>query len=269
MTGYANARRKERDEIIRGFTGRVRPQLFGYVGHDSTKATSRRQRNSISLHSPGHGQPMKTLVLFAVSAMAVLSASANAQVESNALVITSPANGTVVAPGQIIIVSVTINSGTYPNGIGILGGEAGGPAVMLPPISGASPLSFSVTIPANAFPGKFTISAAGDDSSSGVLQTSYDVTLDVERTDSPVSLRVDPPSIHFQQIGQSLPINVTGVYADGSWHGLTRSSLLQMTSSNTAIAAVTSNSIKAVSPGKATIQVSYGSLTASVPIYVP
>jgi len=212
---------------------------------------------------------MKTSTLFAIGMMALLPAISNAQVESNALVITSPANGTVVAPGQIITVSVTINSGTYPNGIGILGGEDGGPAVMLPPVSGTSPLSFSVTIPANAFPGKFTISAAGDDSSSGVLQTSYDVTLDVERTDSPVSLRVDPPSMHFQHVGQSLPLNVTGVYADGSWHGLTRSSLLQMTSSNTAIATVTNNSIKAVSPGNATIQVSYGSLTASVPIYVP
>lgn len=211
---------------------------------------------------------MKTLILFAVSAMAVLSASANAQVESNALVITSPANGTVVAPGQIITVSVTINSGTYPSGIGILGGEAGGPAVMLPPISGASPLSFSVTIPANAFPGKFTISAAGDDSSSGVLQTSYDVTLDVERTDSPVSLRVDPTSMHFQHVGQSLSLKVTGVYADGSWHGLTHSPLLQMTSSDTAVAKITNGAVKAVSLGNTTIQVKYERLSASVPIYV-
>jgi hypothetical protein len=87
--------------------------------------------------------------------------------------------------------------------------------------------------------------------------------------DTPVSLRVDPPSMHFQHVGQSLPLNVTGVYADGSWHGLTHSSLLRMTSSNTVIANITNGSIEAVSPGSATIQVTYGSLTVSVPTYVP
>jgi hypothetical protein len=206
---------------------------------------------------------------------ALLSASLNAQAfRGTALVITSPTNGTVVAPGQTITVAVTVNSRTYPHGVAIVGGEDGGPSVMEAPgsglssVLGPSTLSFSVTIPTNAFPGRFGISALGPDSS-GTVQGSYEVTLDVERTDTPVSLRVDPPSMHFQHVGQSLRLNVIGVYADGSWHGLTQSSRLQMTSSNTGIAAVTNGSIKAVSPGNTTIQVSYGSLTASVPIYVP
>jgi hypothetical protein len=209
---------------------------------------------------------MKTLARLAVGAMALLSMTANAQVDSNALVITSPANGTVVAPGQTITVSVTINSGTYPSGITIIGGEPGGPSVLLPPVSAASPMSFSVTIPANAFPGTFTISAGGTDPS-GVLQTSYDVVLDVERTDSPVSLRVDPPSFHIQE-GQSLPVRVVGVYADGSWQGLTQSSRLQLTSSNAAVATVQNGVVTATGVGNADIEISYDTLTTMAAVAV-
>jgi hypothetical protein len=43
----------------------------------------------------------------------------------------------------------------------------------------------------------------------------------VERADTPVSLRIDPGSFHIKQ-GQSLPLTVFEVYADGSWHGLTK-----------------------------------------------
>lgn len=215
---------------------------------------------------------MKTSTFLAIGIIAFLSATANAQVESNALVITSPANGTVVAPGQIVTVLVTANSGTYPGGIVILGGEDGGPSVTQEPASGLAPvtspsaLSFSVTIPAKAIPGNFTLSAAGTDPS-GVLQTSYDVTLDVERTDAPVSLRVDPPSFHIEQ-GQSLQLSVIGVYADGSWQGLTHSSKLQTTSSNTAVATVQNGSVTATGVGNANIQISYASLTANASVVV-
>ena len=105
--------------------------------------------------------------------------------------------------------------------------------------------------------------------SSGTLDTSAAITLDVEQSGSPASLRVDPPSIHFQNVGQSLPLTVIGLYADGSRQGLTQSSLLQVSSNNTAIATVQDRSIKASSPGNTDIQVSYGSLKVSVPVYVP
>jgi len=202
----------------------------------------------------------------------LLSTGAGAQARSNALVITSPANGTVVAPGQTISVSITVNSGTYPGGVVVVGGEDGGPGVMEAPASGMSPVSspasvsISITIPTNAFPGKFGITATGVNPS-GVLQGSFEVVLDVERTDSPVSLRVDPPSLHIQQ-GQTLRLSVTGVYADGSWHGLTHSSSLQMTSSNAAVATVQDGSVTAAGIGNANIQISYPGLTANAPVVV-
>jgi hypothetical protein len=213
---------------------------------------------------------MRTLTLLAMGAMVLLSASSGAQTfRSTALVITSPATGTVVAPGQTVSVSVTVNSGPYPNGISIVGGQGGGGAeVMAGPLSGTS-LTFTVTVPANAPPGPLEISALGPDSS-GTVDASAAVTLDVERTDSPVSLRVSPSSMNFSGVGRSLSLTVIGVYADGSWQSLSNSSLLKVISSNAAVATPTSNdSIKAVGPGNTTIQVSYGSLAATVPIYVP
>lgn len=183
------------------------------------------------------------------------------------LVVTAPTNGTVVAPGQTITVSVTVKSGTYPNGVAIIGGQVDGPMVTAGPLSGSS-LSFSVTIPANANPGLLSITAGGTDSS-GTLDSSASVTLDVERTDTPVSLRVDPPSMHFAYLGQSLPLTVIGVYADGSWHGLTQSSILQISSTNTAVATASGGSITASGAGNTTLQISYGSLTATVAVYVP
>jgi hypothetical protein len=211
------------------------------------------------------------IILLGMAAV-LLSTRAGAQTRSNTLVITSPANGTVVAPGQTITVSITVNSGTYPYGVVVVGGEDAGPGVMEAPASGMSPVSspstvsISIAIPTNAFPGKFGITATGA-TSLGVLQSSYEVVLDVERTDSPVSLRVDPPSFHIQQ-GQTLQLSVIGVYADGSWHGLTHASSLQMTSSNTAVATVQNGSVTAAGIGNANIQISYAGLTANAPVVV-
>lgn len=211
---------------------------------------------------------MKTLAMAVIGIAAVVSSmAARAQLihQGNALVITSPANGTVVNPGETITVLVAVNSGTYPKGVAILGGETSGPGVTAGPLSGSS-LSFSVTIPANADSGPFQISANGIDSS-GNFDASFRVTLDVERTDTPVSLRIDPQSFHIQQ-GQSLPLTVFGVYADGSWHELTQSSRLQVTSSNTAVAAVQNGTIAGNGAGNAAIQIAYEGVSASASVVV-
>lgn len=211
---------------------------------------------------------MKTWIVTTIGmVVALFSSATSAQpARGNSLAITSPSGGTVVTPGQTISVSVVVNSGTYPNGIGIVGGQDGGGTMMIAgPLSGSS-LTFAVTIPADALPGPLGISATGTDAS-GTLDASAEVSLDVERTDTPVSLRVSPPSFHVQQ-GQSLPLTVFGVYADGSWQGLTESSRLQTSSSNTVVATVQNGSVVAGEPGNANIQISYDGLTATVPVVV-
>jgi len=212
---------------------------------------------------------MRIWTIAAAGIVALASANtASAVARAYPLVITNLTNGTVVAPGQTITVSVTIKTGTYPNGITVVGGQVDGPTVILTPVT-TSPASFSVTIPSNAIFGPYTITAIGMDST-GTTDTSAAITLDVEQTTTaPVSLRVDPSSIHFAYIGQILAFNVIGVYANGSWQGLTQSSTLKITSANTSIATVTGGSVTAVNTGNTTLAVSYGSLTATIPVYVP
>src|SRR6185312_5316613 len=98
---------------------------------------------------------MKILrIIFLGVATVLLSTGASAQLlRGNALVITSPSSGTVVAPGQTISVSVTVSTGAYPGGIAIVGGQAGGTMLTAGPLSGSSSLTFSVTIPTDAVPG--------------------------------------------------------------------------------------------------------------------
>lgn len=212
---------------------------------------------------------MKTLAMAAIGiATAVISMDSNGAARFYPLTITTPLSGTVVAPGQALNISVTVASGyTYPNGVAIFGGQDDGAEVMVGP---QTSLSFSVTIPTNANSGPLTLTAGGTDSS-GTLDSSAAVTVDVEQpsTNKPVSLRVDPPSLNFQYIGQTLPLNVIGVYANGSWLGLTQSSTLKVTSANTSIATVGSGSVTGANAGNTTLQVSYGSLTATVQVYVP
>jgi hypothetical protein len=212
---------------------------------------------------------MKTLVMAAIGmAAALVSMDSSGAARFYPLVITAPVNGTVVAPGQSVTITVTVASGyTYPNGVAMFGGQDDGAAVMVGP---QSSLTFSVTIPTNANSGPLTLTASGTDSS-GTLDNSATITVDVEQpsTSTPVSLRVDPPSMHFAYIGQTLPLNLIGVYANGSWQGLTQSSKLQISSANTAIATVTGGSVTSTGTGSTTLQVSYGSLTATVPVSVP
>ncbi|MDE2447348.1 MAG: hypothetical protein KGO22_00145, partial [Gammaproteobacteria bacterium] len=59
-----------------------------------------------------------------------------------------------------------------------------------------------------------------------------------------------------------------GVYADGSWHELTQSSRLQVTSSNTAVAAVQNGTIAGNGAGNAAIQIAYEGVSASASVVV-
>lgn len=213
---------------------------------------------------------MKTFVMAAIGmAAALISMDSSGAARFYPLVITAPANGTVVAPGQAVTVTVTLASGyTYPNGVALFGGQDDGASVMVGP---QASLTFSVTIPSNAISGLLTLTAAGADSS-GTLDNSATITVDVEQPSTstpPVSLRVDPASMHFAYIGQTLPLNLIGVYADGSWQGITQSSQMQISSANTSIATVTGGSVTSTGTGNTTLTISYGSLTATVPVYVP
>jgi hypothetical protein len=95
--------------------------------------------------------------LVAIALVLVCSSTSSAQ---NTLQITSPADGTVVTPGQVISVVVAPSAGSsFPSGIGILGDvPLGGAGPALTP-----PFSFSLTIPPSITPGRYTITAVARD----------------------------------------------------------------------------------------------------------
>jgi hypothetical protein len=170
------------------------------------------------------------------------------------LTIVSPTSGTVVSPGQALTISVTADSGVYPNGTTMFVTGAG-------PIGSAGPLTgssgdFSLTIPTNADLGVYNVTALAKDSSGNPV-TSLPITLDIERSDYPTGGRVSPLSFSFAYIGDSVSFDVDGTFSDGVVT-LDKSTLAIFSTDNTNVAIVQNRRLIATGPGRTYLEVSYG-----------
>jgi hypothetical protein len=154
---------------------------------------------------------------------------------------------------------------TYPNGVALVGGS---PAVTSQGFQSGSSLAFTVTVPTTANAGAFGITALAT-TSAGTLVESAELTLDVERADAPQSLTAQPSGIQFSFVGDSLSVDVVGVFADGSKWLMTQSSQLQVSSSNTGVALFQNGSIIAAGAGSTSVTFAVGSITQSVRVTVP
>src|SRR5260370_3698673 len=186
-----------------------------------------------------------------------------------ALQITSPADGTVVTPGQTITVSVTSPNNTAFKQVFVIG-EQPLPAST---IASSVPAQFSILIPQATRPGKYLITAWGGTTANQV-QGSSPVTIDVERADLPTSLNANRVRVSFQSQGQKVPLQISGTFADGSVADLTVSSNMAYTSSNASIATVDNNGVvTAIATGNASITATYGQgaqgVRGSVAVTVP
>jgi len=139
-----------------------------------------------------------------------------------------------------------------------------------PEVASAAPFKFSLTI-------SKTIAAAWTYgiSASAVIRPgegidSAPITLDVEPASAIVTLRVDPAQITFDHVGDKIPINVRGAFADGSNLDLTGSSFVRYRSNDARIARVDKNGIvTAVGTGTTSateVVVRFGGKTVSVPV---
>jgi hypothetical protein len=171
--------------------------------------------------------------------------------------ITSPKDGTIVNPGQALIVTVTaFPAGAFQQVI-IIGC---GPIGFSRPIS-APPYRFTIQIPSKIDPGRCLLTADGA-TAPGQGTMSEPITIVVERADSPVSLRVEPSLLRLS-IGRKGYLSVEGVFEDGTTTDLTKSSRTKFTSSAPSVASVDAQGIVTpLTPGSTRVVVTNGNASS-------
>ena len=176
------------------------------------------------------------------------------------LQITNPASGTTLSPGQTVVVDVTASGGPF-NGIMIVAPED----INVDTVLSSPPYEFSFTIPSQVTPGLTTIGALGL-SASGPVTT--EIQVDIERPDSPQTITTDTSQLELA-VGDSVPVQVFGTYADGTMLRLTNSTQTTYLSQAPSVAGVSPYGIvTAVAPGSTQIIVN-GMVSVSVIVDPP
>lgn len=201
-----------------------------------------------------------------VASGAVISGASTAQQSPPAIQITSPLDGTVVAPGETINVVVTPGPNITFTHVAIIGGGPIGFTFI--EIKTAPPFVIPVTIPNDIGPGRYLLTASGV-VRPGKGAESRSITIIVERPDSPTQLRVDPKSLTLRLPEMPMPLHIQGTFSDGTTLTLNESTLTMYSSSDTSIATVDRQGfVRAVGEGAATITVTYKGKSATVPVKV-
>ena len=158
------------------------------------------------------------------------------------LEVTVPITGTLVNPGQKLGVNVS-TSNSYAQVI--IAGS--GPIGFSQPLT-SPPFRFTIQIPAKITPGFYTLRAVGG-SASGQLDYSDPISIDVERSDPPISLKIEPERLDMS-VRQKTLLDVVGTYKDGTVADLSKSSLTTYVSKSPDIVTVSGDGlVTAVAPG--------------------
>jgi hypothetical protein len=183
--------------------------------------------------------------------------------QGNLLQITSPASGTIVDPGQMVVISVSADPSV--SNVAILGQN---PLGFSATTNGQS-LQFQLTIPSNTTIGPYDVSALGT-AADGSPVASPPISLQVDNL-QPFTMQTQPSVLRFSAPGRSIPLHVIGTFADGSQHDMTHSVQLSYSSQNPQIATVDGQGVvTAVASGSTHMVVTnvytyyYGSYSYSV-----
>ena len=169
----------------------------------------------------------------------------HAQESQPTLQITSPPDGTVVAPGETITVVVTPATGINFVSVIIVGEDAIG----FSEAKIAPPFEFSLTIPSNISPRDYQIRARAA-ITPGTGAKSSPITLIVEKPDPVLQLRAEPQTIYFEFTGDRIPLSVIGTFSDGKTLDIAESTRTTYSSNDPTVATVDSTGVvMAVGPG--------------------
>ncbi len=214
--------------------------------------------------SPGILAPVLAVALAAL--VGPVSAAAQG---TDLLAITSPADGTVVAPGQTVVVTVTSPAGgTFTGGVGLTADDPIGPVG----IAQSLPAQFSVMVPADAACRKYTLTAMATTEAGESAAAS--IQIDVEVTDMPGRVYARLPELVFDADGDTSALTLQAGFFDGSVFDVTQSTRVAYASSDPAVATVDgAGVVSAVGPGYAEVRATYGpaeaNLAAVIPVQVP
>jgi hypothetical protein len=196
----------------------------------------------------------------AAAAFALLILSASAQ----PLKITSPLSGAIVHPGDTLPVMIDSPDTKFKMVVLV----SGSPFGFLGPQS-ALPARIDVKIPENACCRKYEFTAMGaGESADGIY--SKPITVDVEPANPPTKLRSLSPGFNFRSPGGSLPVLLMADFANGEACDVTYSSRITYLSTQPEIVQVDEQgAVKAKSPGKASILVTYTQDSRKVRLTLP
>jgi hypothetical protein len=220
---------------------------------------------------------MRQARMIAIAVGVAIGAAVVAMVETtraqsvDELAIISPPDGTIVAPGDAVLVKVENRSGGTLTGVGVVGEDPigfSGIDVSAPD----SVFNLAALIPLNMRLGPAKLAALAATTDDATL-SSPPLTIDIERPDTPVGLDVAPAGISFRFVGERISILVTARYADGTAADATASSFVGYASSDDTIASVDDAGIVTATghgtSGMTSIVIKYGSQMAAVTVSIP
>ncbi len=168
---------------------------------------------------------------------------------AQSLQITSPANGTVVTPGQNLAVSVTATGGPFQEVI-VVGFD---PIGMTEPLT-APPYNFTIQIPVSIRPDKYLLTASGL-ITPGQVTDSKSIVIIVEPPEDLTALSIQPNSVTVW-VGDVAPLRVVGKFAGGVERTMTFSSKISYGSSDPTIATIDNmGRITGMAPGTTVVGV--------------
>jgi hypothetical protein len=180
--------------------------------------------------------------------------------------ITAPADGTVVAPGETLTVTVAVDPGSRYRDVRVVGELIGlsGLAQAVP----APPYQFTFTMPADGI-GPHRLTAVGA-IGPGRADFSAPVTIDLETPAVITRLSANRARVSFEYPGQQIPLVVTGTTEAGATLDLSHSSRTRYRSADRSVATVSGRRwLTAVGEGSTTVTVAYQGLAVAIPVTVP
>jgi hypothetical protein len=213
---------------------------------------------------------------FSVVIATLVPATITAAPQANpSLQITEPSAGSIVNPGQTLIVKVNSPTPALFPEVALIGDPFGFAGTISP-----LPGELSMQIPMDIDLGSHTLTVEGTPKS-GKEPVSATVEIDVERPDFPASMSANFPGIQFDSPGEQIRLEVLAQFFDRttvpiktSTHSITESSRISFSSANRDVATVdSSGQVTAVAPGSGLITVKYtlgdNKLSIGIPVQVP